>query len=100
MELERAIRTRRTHKAFGSEPVAPDVLGELFELARWAPHHHVTNPWRFRVLGPKTARCRLGCCTSVRRASGSGCLNGRRWRRSRANSLEISRSVRHLACEE
>lgn len=54
MELERAIRTRRTHKAFGSEPVAPDVLEELFELARWAPNHHLTNPWRFRVLGPQT----------------------------------------------
>jgi nitroreductase len=54
MELEHAIRTRRTHKAFGSEPVAPAVLEELFELARWAPNHHVTNPWRFRVLGPET----------------------------------------------
>ncbi len=54
MELEHAIRTRRTHKAFGSEPVAPEVLQELFELARWAPNHHLTNPWRFRVLGPQT----------------------------------------------
>jgi nitroreductase len=54
MELEQAIQTRRTHKAFGSEPVAPEVLEQLFELARWAPNHHLTNPWRFRVLGPET----------------------------------------------
>jgi nitroreductase len=54
MELEYAIRTRRTHKVFGSDPVAPAVLEELLELARWAPNHHVTNPWRFRVLGPQT----------------------------------------------
>jgi nitroreductase len=54
MELEQAIRTRRTHKAFGSDPVAPEVLEQLFELARWAPNHHLTNPWRFRVLGPET----------------------------------------------
>ncbi len=54
MDLEDAIRTRRTHKAFGSEPVAPDVLEQLFELARWAPNHNLTNPWRFRVLGPAT----------------------------------------------
>ena len=54
MELEQAIRTRRTHKVFGSDPVAPDVLEQLFELARWAPNHHLTNPWRFRVLGPET----------------------------------------------
>lgn len=54
MDLEQAIRTRRTHKAFASEPVEHEVLTQLFELARWAPNHHLTNPWRFRVLGPDT----------------------------------------------
>jgi nitroreductase len=54
MELEHAIRSRRTHKVFASEPVAPEVLERLFELARWAPNHNLTNPWRFRVLGPHT----------------------------------------------
>ena len=53
MEVEEAIRTRRTHKAYGAEPVDREVLDELFELARWAPNHHLTNPWRFRVLGPR-----------------------------------------------
>jgi len=52
MDLEEAIRTRRTHKSYGPEPVDPAELEELFELARWAPNHHLTNPWRFRVLGP------------------------------------------------
>ena len=52
MQLEQAIRTRRTHKAFGSEPVERATLQELLDLARWAPNHHLTNPWRFRVLGP------------------------------------------------
>ena len=52
MELADAIKTRRTHKAYGPEPVERETLEELFELARWAPNHHVTNPWRFRVLGP------------------------------------------------
>src|SRR5204863_6924434 len=52
MELEEAIRTRRTHKAYGAQPVPRETLEELFELARWAPNHHLTNPWRFRVLGP------------------------------------------------
>src|SRR5215211_7308405 len=52
MELEDAIRSRRTHKAYGPEPVDPATLEELFELARWAPNHNLTNPWRFRVLGP------------------------------------------------
>ena len=52
MELEEAIRTRRTHKAYGSEPVDRETLAELLDLGRWAPNHHLTNPWRFRVLGP------------------------------------------------
>ena len=53
MDVETAIRTRRTHKAYRSEPVARGTLEELFELARWAPNHHLTNPWRFRVIGPR-----------------------------------------------
>jgi nitroreductase len=52
MEVEDAIRSRRTHKAFAPDPVPRDLLDELLELARWAPNHHLTNPWRFRVLGP------------------------------------------------
>ena len=52
MELEHAIRTRRTHKAYAPEPLDRATLDELFELARWAPNHKLTNPWRFRVLGP------------------------------------------------
>lgn len=50
--IDDLIRSRRTHKAFGPDPVPHDVLLELFELARWAPNHHLTDPWRFRVLGP------------------------------------------------
>lgn len=52
MDVDQAIRNRRTHKSYLSEPVPRGVLDELFELARWAPNHNLTNPWRFRVLGP------------------------------------------------
>ncbi len=58
MDVETAIRTRRTHKAYGAEPVDDEALRELLELATFAPNHHLTNPWRFRVLGP-AARERL-----------------------------------------
>jgi nitroreductase len=54
MEVEEAIRGRRTHKAFTPESVPRELLDELLELARWAPNHHLTNPWRFRVLGPRS----------------------------------------------
>jgi nitroreductase len=52
VDVETAIRTRRTHKAFGPEPVPREDLEELLDLARWAPNHHLTAPWRFRVVGP------------------------------------------------
>jgi nitroreductase len=54
VELPELIRSRRTHKSFGPEPVPKETVDELLELARWAPNHHRTNPWRFRVLGPET----------------------------------------------
>jgi nitroreductase len=58
MDVETAIRTRRTHKAYRPERIPRETLEELLELARWAPNHHLTNPWRFRVVGP-AARERL-----------------------------------------
>src|SRR6476619_4653057 len=53
MDVETAIRSRRTHKAFRPDPVPQSQLDQLFELARWAPNHNLTNPWRFRVVGPR-----------------------------------------------
>jgi nitroreductase len=52
MDVEDAIRTRRTHKAYAPQPLDRETLDELFELASWAPNHNLTNPWRFRVIGP------------------------------------------------
>jgi nitroreductase len=54
VDVEEAIRTRRTHKVYGPEPVPRETLDELFELARWAPNHNLTNPWRFRVIGAES----------------------------------------------
>ena len=60
MDVETAIRTRRTHKAYVSEPLSKDTLVELLELARWAPNYPPDRePWRFRVLGPETTSCAL-----------------------------------------
>jgi len=53
VEFDELIRSRRTQKAYEPAPVERAVLEDLFELARWAPNHHLTNPWRFRVLGPR-----------------------------------------------
>ena len=54
MSFDELAAARRTHKAFGPEPVPQETLLELFDLARLAPNHQLTQPWRFRVLGPET----------------------------------------------
>ena len=56
MDVEQAIRTRRTNKVYAATPVPRETIEELLSLARWAPNHHLTNPWRFRVIGPETLR--------------------------------------------
>ena len=54
MDVDAAVRSRRTHKAYRPEPVDAETLDQLLDLARWAPNHHLTNPWRFRVIGPES----------------------------------------------
>jgi nitroreductase len=56
MDVETAIRTRRTHKAYAPEPLPREEIDDLLALASWAPNHNLTVPWRFRVIGPQTLR--------------------------------------------
>lgn len=53
MDVREAILTRRTHKRWTGEPLPRLVIEDLLELARWAPNHRLTNPWRFAVLSPE-----------------------------------------------
>ena len=52
MDLADLAAARRTHKAFAPEPVDRETVLSLLALARFAPNHHLTQPWRFRVVGP------------------------------------------------
>jgi nitroreductase len=54
VSLHELAAARRTHKAFGPEAVPRETLLELLAVARFAPTHHLTQPWRFRVLGPQS----------------------------------------------
>jgi nitroreductase len=54
VDVDEAIRSRRTLKAYRDEPVSREVVSELLDLAVLAPNHHETEPWRFWVVGPKT----------------------------------------------
>jgi nitroreductase len=54
VSLDELAAARRTHKAFGPEPVRRQTLLEVLAAARFAPTHHLNQPWRFRVLGAET----------------------------------------------
>lgn len=49
------IRKRRTIHLFERERPPDAVIHRAIELARWAPNHRLTEPWRFYLLGPRTA---------------------------------------------
>lgn len=53
MDVIDAIRFRRTTKKYRPEPVERALLEQILEAARWAPNHRMTEPWRFRVVGPQ-----------------------------------------------
>lgn len=57
-------------KAFEPSPLSRDELDGLFEAARWAPNHKLTQPWRFRVLGDsaKAALKSVAADVAVRQA--------------------------------
>lgn len=52
--LAERIRGRRTVGLFLKQPVARKLILEAIEVARWAPNHHVTEPWHFYVLGEQS----------------------------------------------
>ena len=50
MDVDQAIRERRTVGAFTDRPVERGLIEELIEAAVWAPNHKHTEPWRFHVV--------------------------------------------------
>jgi nitroreductase len=48
------LRGRRSIDLFAPDAVALDKLLAAIEVARWAPNHRLTEPWRFYVLGRTT----------------------------------------------
>ena len=65
------LRTRRTVHDFCATPIPDELIVAGIDLARWAPNHHRTEPWRFYLLGPQAQReiCQLNA-DLVRAAKG------------------------------
>ena len=67
MNVSDAIAQRRSIKKFQDRPVTREEIERLLDAAVLAPNHHLTQPWRFYVLGPE-ARRRYGLALGERKA--------------------------------
>lgn len=77
------IRGRRSVVQFQPELPDPDILRAAVEAARWAPNHHLTNPWRFYVLGPQARDAVITLNTELvaqKRGAAQAEAKDKRWR--------------------
>ncbi|MEX0822695.1 MAG: nitroreductase [Rhodothermales bacterium] len=79
------IRSRRTIHNFREEPVpSREEILTAIDLARWAPNHHLTEPWRFYLLGDETVEAVSRFNAEIyaeRRGEQAGEAKYERWRR-------------------
>ncbi|MGH8650639.1 MAG: nitroreductase family protein [Gammaproteobacteria bacterium] len=81
--IRELVCSRRTIHDFKPEAVPEDLILQAIELARWAPNHRLSEPWRFYLLGPETAEAiaRLNAArVAERRGAQAGDAKLRRWR--------------------
>ena len=64
LAIAELIRGRRTINLFEPEPVGIEPLLDAIDLARWAPNHKLTEPWRFYLIGPATLKRVTDCWAS------------------------------------
>jgi nitroreductase len=58
-EILKAIRDRRSVRAFRPQPVEREKLEAILEAGRWAPSGKNTQPWRFVVVESAAKRAEL-----------------------------------------
>ena len=83
-KLIKLISGRRTIHQFKEELRPLEKLLEAIDLARWAPNHHLTEPWHFYLLGDETVNTVIELNTNITREEmGDDAANAkeRRWRK-------------------
>ena len=51
LSVMEVIQSRRTIFKFKPDPVPENILEDILYAGLWAPNHHLTEPWRFTVIG-------------------------------------------------
>lgn len=50
MNVNEAIRTRRSIGKVKPDPVSQELIEQIVEAGIWAPNHKLTEPWKFFVM--------------------------------------------------
>jgi len=77
------IRGRRSVDRFEPQCPPADLIHAAVAAARWAPNHHLTNPWRFYLLGGQTREAVIRLNTALvaeKRGAEAAAVKDRRWR--------------------
>jgi nitroreductase len=64
-EFAEVLRGRRTIELFLQTAIPSSLVDEAIEAATWAPNHHVTEPWRFYLLGDESRERCLDLCRDI-----------------------------------
>lgn len=64
-EFAEVLQGRRTIELFLHTPIPENLVREAIEAATWAPNHHVTEPWRFYLLGKESIERCLDLCFDI-----------------------------------
>lgn len=70
-EVLRAIRERRSVRAFRPDPVEREKIEAILDAGRWAPSGKNTQPWRFVVVDSAAKRAELAKLVPQRNMIGS-----------------------------
>lgn len=80
--VARLIGNRRSINRFQPQMPPREIIRRALELARWAPNHHLTEPWHFYLLGPKTKQAVIELnaeLTAATHGLGAGEAKRQRW---------------------
>jgi nitroreductase len=82
--LARVMCERRTINFFQPDKVSKEVVLNAIDCARWAPNHHLTEPWHFYLLSDDTSEavCNLNAeLVAQRKGQDAAEKKRERWRK-------------------
>lgn len=69
MSVYKTLYDRRTINDFKPEKPDEKFILKAIDAARWAPNHHLTEPWRFYLIGDETKQEIITLNTNIVRES-------------------------------